>query len=166
LSYSKFGLKRHLVRILDGRRSPKHWRPIARRNSASLVRTPAVPASTQGTSSRDYSGGSSHDGRRFFHGQTEFAAAAPVCQAECNRCKTRASLPLAEIRRPRNTAYLKLEAALKMPIVQEGALGTTGSHDQAGGTLSASGATNSKIVDVLTKEYGAAVGRDPASDWR
>jgi len=40
-----------------------------------------------------------------------------------------------------------------MPIVQEGTLGTTGSHDQAGGTLSGRGATNSKIVDVLTKEY-------------
>ena len=149
MSYSKFGLKRHLVRILDGRRSPKHWRPIARRNSASVVRTPAVPASTQGTSSRDYSGGSSHDDRRFFHAHTRFRRRPRRC-AECRRCKTRASLPLAEIRRPRNTPIWNRE---KMPIVQEGTLGTTGSHDQAGGTLSARGATNSKIVDVLTKEY-------------
>ena len=71
-------------------------------------------------------------------------------EVECKRCKTRASLPLAEIRRPRNTPIWNRE---KMPIVQEGTLGTTGSHDQAGGTLSARGATNSKIVDVLTKEY-------------
>jgi hypothetical protein len=31
----------------------------------------------------------------------------------CNRCKTRASLPLDAIRRPRDTPIWKLEAALK-----------------------------------------------------
>ena len=34
-------------------------------------------------------------------------------EVECNRCKTRASLPLDAIRRPRNTPIWKLEAALK-----------------------------------------------------
>jgi hypothetical protein len=34
-------------------------------------------------------------------------------EVECKRCKTRASLPLADIRRPRNTPIWKLEAALK-----------------------------------------------------
>jgi hypothetical protein len=34
-------------------------------------------------------------------------------EVECNRCKTRASLPLAAIRRPRNTPIWKLEASLK-----------------------------------------------------
>jgi hypothetical protein len=34
-------------------------------------------------------------------------------EVECNRCKTRASLPLYAIRRPRDTPIWKLEAALK-----------------------------------------------------
>jgi len=34
-------------------------------------------------------------------------------EVECNRCKTRASLPLNAIRRPRDTPIWKLEAALK-----------------------------------------------------
>ena len=34
-------------------------------------------------------------------------------EVECHRCKTRASLPLDAIRRPRNTPIWKLEAALK-----------------------------------------------------
>src|SRR3954454_7944251 len=34
-------------------------------------------------------------------------------EVECNRCKTRASIPLADIRRPRDTPIWKLEAALK-----------------------------------------------------
>src|SRR3954469_540262 len=34
-------------------------------------------------------------------------------EVECKRCKTRASLPLNAIRRPRNTPIWKLEAALK-----------------------------------------------------
>src|SRR3954466_2883899 len=34
-------------------------------------------------------------------------------EVECSRCKTRASLPLADIRRPRDTPIWKLEAALK-----------------------------------------------------
>jgi hypothetical protein len=33
-------------------------------------------------------------------------------EVECNRCKTRASLPLDAIRRPRDTPIWKLEAAL------------------------------------------------------
>jgi hypothetical protein len=33
-------------------------------------------------------------------------------EVECNRCKTRASLPLSAIRRPRNTPLWKLEASL------------------------------------------------------
>ena len=34
-------------------------------------------------------------------------------EVECNRCKTRASLPLDAIRRPRDISIWKLEAALK-----------------------------------------------------
>jgi hypothetical protein len=34
-------------------------------------------------------------------------------EVECNRCKTRASLPLDAIRRPRDTPIRKLEGALK-----------------------------------------------------
>jgi hypothetical protein len=34
-------------------------------------------------------------------------------EVECNRCKTRASLPLDAIRRPRDTPVWKLEAALE-----------------------------------------------------
>jgi len=34
-------------------------------------------------------------------------------EVECNRCKTRASLPLDAIRRPRDTPLWKLEASLK-----------------------------------------------------
>src|SRR6516164_1079024 len=34
-------------------------------------------------------------------------------EVECNRCKTRASLPLDAIRRPRSTPIWKLEASLK-----------------------------------------------------
>jgi hypothetical protein len=34
-------------------------------------------------------------------------------EVECNRCNTRASLPLAEIRRPRDTPLWKFEASLK-----------------------------------------------------
>ena len=34
-------------------------------------------------------------------------------EVECSRCKTRASLPLSDIRRPRDTEIWKLEASLK-----------------------------------------------------
>jgi hypothetical protein len=36
-------------------------------------------------------------------------------EVECHRCKTRASIPLDAIRRPRDTPIWKLEAALKCP---------------------------------------------------
>src|SRR2546421_4237551 len=39
---------------------------------------------------------------------------------ECNRCKTRASLPLDAIRRPRDTSIWKLEAALKCRSCKKG----------------------------------------------
>ncbi|WP_029587531.1 hypothetical protein [Bradyrhizobium sp. URHD0069] len=39
---------------------------------------------------------------------------------ECNRCKTRASLPLDAIRRPRDTPIWKLEAALKCRSCRKG----------------------------------------------
>ena len=41
-------------------------------------------------------------------------------EVECNRCKTRASLPLDAIRRPRDTAIWKLEAALKCRSCKKG----------------------------------------------
>lgn len=41
-------------------------------------------------------------------------------EVECNRCKTRASLPLAEVRRPRDTPLWKLEASLKCRSCRKG----------------------------------------------
>ncbi len=52
-------------------------------------------------------------------------------EVECNRCKTRASLPLDAIRRPRDTPIWKLEAALKCRFVQERPPRAACAHDQA-----------------------------------
>jgi len=52
-------------------------------------------------------------------------------KVECNRCKTRASLPLDAIRRPRDTPIWKLEAALKCRSCRKGRLRAAGAHDQA-----------------------------------
>src|SRR3954464_8124768 len=41
-------------------------------------------------------------------------------EVECKRCKTRVSLPLDAIRRPRNTPIWKLEAALKCRSCRKG----------------------------------------------
>jgi len=41
-------------------------------------------------------------------------------EVECNRCKTRASLPLDAIRRPKNTPLWKLEASLKCRSCRKG----------------------------------------------
>jgi hypothetical protein len=41
-------------------------------------------------------------------------------EVECNRCKSRASLPLDAIRRPRDTPIWKLEAALKCRSCKKG----------------------------------------------
>jgi hypothetical protein len=41
-------------------------------------------------------------------------------EVKCNRCETRASLPLNAIRRPRDTAIWKLEAALKCRSCRKG----------------------------------------------
>lgn len=41
-------------------------------------------------------------------------------EVECNRCKTRASLPLEAIRRPRDTPLWKLEASLKCRACRKG----------------------------------------------
>jgi hypothetical protein len=41
-------------------------------------------------------------------------------EVECNRCKTRASLPLDAIRRPRDTLLWKLEASLKCRACRKG----------------------------------------------
>jgi hypothetical protein len=41
-------------------------------------------------------------------------------EVECNRCKTRASLPLDAICRPRHTPIWKLEAALKCRSCKKG----------------------------------------------
>jgi hypothetical protein len=51
-------------------------------------------------------------------------------EVECNRCKTRASLPLADIRRPRDTPIWKLEAALKCRSCRKGRYGAAGAHDK------------------------------------
>src|SRR5215210_5134525 len=41
-------------------------------------------------------------------------------EVECNRCKTRASIPVGDIRRPRDTPIWKLEAALKCRSCKKG----------------------------------------------
>jgi hypothetical protein len=41
-------------------------------------------------------------------------------EVECNRCKTRSSLPLDAIRRPRDTPLWKLEASLKCRSCRKG----------------------------------------------
>jgi hypothetical protein len=41
-------------------------------------------------------------------------------EVECHRCKTRASIPLDAIRRPRDTPIWKLEAALKCRSCRKG----------------------------------------------
>src|SRR5215471_1061683 len=41
-------------------------------------------------------------------------------EVECNRCKSRASLPLDAIRRPRDTPIWKLEASLKCRACRKG----------------------------------------------
>jgi hypothetical protein len=41
-------------------------------------------------------------------------------EVECNRCKTRASIPLDSIRRPRDTPLWKLEASLKCRSCRKG----------------------------------------------
>src|SRR5712672_343713 len=41
-------------------------------------------------------------------------------EVECHRCKTRASIPLDAIRRPRDTSIWKLEAALKCQSCKKG----------------------------------------------
>jgi hypothetical protein len=41
-------------------------------------------------------------------------------EVECNRCKTRASLPLDAIRRPRDTPLWKLEGSLKCRSCRKG----------------------------------------------
>ena len=41
-------------------------------------------------------------------------------EVECNRCRTRASLPLDAIRRPKNTPLWKLEASLKCRSCRKG----------------------------------------------
>jgi len=50
-------------------------------------------------------------------------------EVECNRCKTRASLPLDAIRRPRDTPIWKLEASLKCRVVSERSVGAAGADD-------------------------------------
>ena len=52
-------------------------------------------------------------------------------EVECNRCKTRASLPLDAIRRPRDTPIWKLEASLKCRSCRKGRSRTAGADDQA-----------------------------------
>jgi DNA protecting protein DprA len=52
-------------------------------------------------------------------------------EVECKRCKTRASLPLDAIRRPRNTPIWKLEATLKCRSCRTPRYSPPASHDQA-----------------------------------
>src|SRR5436190_15753581 len=52
-------------------------------------------------------------------------------EVECKRCKTRASLPLDAIRRPRNTPIWKTGGGAEMPLLPHAALFAAGPHDQA-----------------------------------
>jgi hypothetical protein len=57
---------------------------------------------------------------RFPSGSLGFWDGNGWLEVECNRCKTRASLPLDAIRRPRDTPIWKLEAALKCRSCKKG----------------------------------------------
>jgi hypothetical protein len=50
-------------------------------------------------------------------------------EVECNRCKTRASMPLDAIRRPRDTPIWKLEASLKCGCIRTRSAGGEGMAD-------------------------------------
>jgi ribosomal protein L44E len=52
-------------------------------------------------------------------------------EVECNRCKSRASLSLDAIRRPRDTPIWKLEVALKCRSCKKSRYAPPGAHDQA-----------------------------------
>jgi hypothetical protein len=52
-------------------------------------------------------------------------------QVKCHGCETEASIPLDAIRRPRDTPIWKLEAGLKMPVVQDATLFATRAYGQA-----------------------------------
>jgi hypothetical protein len=54
-------------------------------------------------------------------------------EVECNRFKTRVSLPLNAIRRPRDTPILETGSVAEMSVMQEGPLCPTGAHDKADG---------------------------------
>ena len=68
--------------------------------------------------------------RRTLESHQELSAAPTIAQClngglgrlefDCNRCKTRASLPLSAIRRPRDTLLWKLEASLKCRSCRKG----------------------------------------------
>ena len=60
-------------------------------------------------------------------------AASAGCEVECNRCKTRASLPLNAIRRPARYAAVETGSVAKMPVLPQGPLRAAGAHDQADG---------------------------------
>ena len=50
-------------------------------------------------------------------------------EVECNRCKTRASLPLDAIRRPRDTA-LEVGVVAQIPVLPQGPLCATCAHGE------------------------------------
>jgi hypothetical protein len=56
-------------------------------------------------------------------------------EVECNRCKTRASLPLDAIRRPPPARHADLEtrSRAEMPVLPQGPLRAAGAYDQADG---------------------------------
>src|SRR6478735_6028073 len=80
-----------------------HVRPIARRPTAWSLRMEGYgPAQPSPTIAQCLNGG------------------LGWLEVECNRCKTRASLPLDAIRRPRDTPIWKLEASLKCRSCRKG----------------------------------------------
>ena len=49
-------------------------------------------------------------------------------EVECNRCKTRASLPLDAIRRPRDTPFMEARSLVEMSILRERTFCAVGAH--------------------------------------
>jgi hypothetical protein len=52
-------------------------------------------------------------------------------EIECNRCKTRASMPLDAIHRPRDAPIWKAGRIVPLPVLRNASLQAARAHDQA-----------------------------------
>ena len=106
----------------------KHTRPEAQKAPARLT----APKPTRGRSKWRAYGGPAQPSTTIgqcIHGGLGWL------EIQCNRCKTRASLPLNAIRRPRDTPILETGSIAEMPVVPEGSLCAARADDQAYRTL-------------------------------